>query len=415
MLRQTKIYVVISQKYMKKLKIAILLILTIIQNVYSQDKVIIGDTVYWYNQNQKLNKTLELIDFSTSRDDFSFRFRNHGQIVEIFKTKNQIHGVLTNYIFHSIKKRSETLHQEIQLDSVKALEIYDIIQKSGIIDLQSDNKIDGWSGGCDGITYIIEHSDKKEYWFKTYWTPSAQDSIPESLIVMDFVKALSDTLQLSEKYKEFKEELPHRGCYNSGGMVNTCYISNSFGFGYNGSTKLPFGFNTSVYLTYIGKNQTNLGLGFQYKFDSNGNYDVDFYASKSNLFINNSKTNDFLGYNYQKRKLDFVNSNIVFQNHRFIYGISIKNILNISSGIDYLVDDKDNIGGIFSVSKWFSKPSINTTMTSSIFKNEIDYKIGISKSIQLNNRFVIRSASVGLYFENFKKYNDLNINLTFWL
>lgn len=400
---------------MKKLKIAILLILTIIQNVYSQDKVIKGDTAFWYNRSQKLNKTLELTDFSTSHDDFSFRFRNHGQIVEIFKTKNQIHGVLTNYIFHSIKKRNETLHQKIQLDSVKALEIYDIIQKSGIIDLQSDNKIDGWSGGCDGITYIIEHSDKKEYWFKTYWTPSAQDSIPESLIVMNFVKGLSDTLQLSEKYKEFEKNLPHRGCYNSGGMLNTCYISNSFGFGYIGSTKLPLGINTSVYLTYIGKTQTNIGLGFHYMFDSNGNYDVDFYASKNNLFIKNSKTNDFLGYNYQTRMLDLVNPNIVFQNHRFIYGISIKNILNISTGIDYLIDDKDNIGGIISVSKWFSKPSINTTMTSSIYKNEIDYKIGISKSIHLNNRFFIRNVSVGLNFENFKKYSDINLNLTFWL
>ena len=189
---------------MKQLQATILLILTLIQNVNSQDKVIKGDTAFWYNRNQELNKTLELTDFSTLQADFSFRFRNHGQIVEIFKTNNQIHGELTNYIFHSIKKRSETLHQKIQLDSVKALETYEIIQKSGLLTLQSDDKIEGWTGGCDGITYIIEHSDKKEYWYKTYWTPSAQDSIPESLIVMDFVKALSNTLQLSEKYKEFK-------------------------------------------------------------------------------------------------------------------------------------------------------------------------------------------------------------------
>ena len=400
---------------MKKIKIAILLILTIIQNVNSQDKVIKGDTAFWYKRGVELNKVLNKADFSASQADFSFRFRNQGQIVEIFKTNNKIHGELTNYIFHSINKRSETLHQEIQLDSLKALEIYEIIQKSGIINLQSDNKIDSWSGGCDGVTYIIEHSDKKEYWFKTYWTPSAQDSIPESLIVMDFVKLLSDTLQLSEKYKAFEKELPHRGCYNSGGILHTCYFSNSFGFGYNSSIKLPFGFNASVYLTYIGNAKTNLGLGFQYKLDRNGNYDLGLYAAKSNLFIKNSKINDFLGYEYQNRKFDFVNSNIVFQNHQFNYGISIKNIINISAGIDYLVDGKNNIGGIISVSKWFSKPNINTIMTSTIFENEIDYKIGISKTIHLNDRFIIRSASVGLYFENFKKYNDLNASLTFWL
>lgn len=399
---------------MKQLQITILLILTLIQNVNSQDKVIKGDTAFWYNRNQEFNKTLKLTDFNISQADFSFRFRNHGQIVEIFKTNNQIHGELTNFIFHSIKKRSETLHQRIQLDSVKALKTYEIIQKSGILDLQSDDKIEGWSGGCDGITYIVEHSDKNEYWYKTYWTPSAQDSIPESLIVMDFVKALSDTLQLAEKYKEFIENLPHRGCYNSGGMSQSCYVSNSFGFGYYGSTKLPLGLNSSVYLTYIGKKHTDFGFGFQYKFNRNDNYDFGFNASKSDLFIKSSKSNDFLFYNYQKRKLDFVDTNTVFQNHLFNYGLNIRDKISLFTGLNYAAD-KEIIGGIFGVSKWFNKPKIYTTLTTSIFKDDIDYKIGISKSIHFNSRFFIKSTAIGLSFENFKDYNDLNINLTVWL
>jgi len=400
---------------MRQLQITILLILTLIQNVNSQDKVIKGDTAFWYNRNQEFNKTLELTDFNTSRADFSFRFRNHGQIVEIFKTNNQIHGELTNYIFHSIKKRSETLHQKIQLDSLKALETYEIIQKSGILGLQSDDKIEDWSGGYDGITYIVEHSDKKEYWYKTYWTPSAQDSIPESLIVMDFVKALSDTLQLSGKYKEFKDDLPHRGCYNSGGMSQTCYVSNSFGFGYHGSTKLPLGLNSSVYLTYIGKKHADFGFGFQYKFDRNDNYDFGFNVSKSDLFIKNSKTNDFLFYNYQKRKLEFVDTNAIFQNHLFNYGFNFRDKISLFTGLNYATDDKEMIGGIFGFTKWFNKPKFHTTLTTSIFKDDIDYKIGITKSIHFNERFVFRSTSIGLYFENFKDYNDINIYLTLWL
>lgn len=400
---------------MRQLQIIILLILTLIQNVNSQDKVIKGDTAFWYNRNQEFNKTLELTDFNTSRADFSFRFRNHGQIVEIFKTNNQIHGELTNYIFHSIKKRSETLHQKIQLDSLKALETYEIIQKSGILGLQSDDRIEDWSGGYDGITYIVEHSDKKEYWCKTYWTPSAQDSIPESLIVMDFVKALSDTLQLSGKYKEFKDDLPHRGCYNSGGMSQTCYVSNSFGFGYHGSTKLPLGLNSSVYLTYIGKKHAEFGFGFQYKFDRNDNYDFGFNVSKSDLFIKNSKTNDFLFYNYQKRKLEFVDTNAIFQNHLFNYGFNFRDKISLFTGLNYATDDKEMIGGIFGFTKWFNKPKFHTTLTTSIFKDDIDYKIGITKSIHFNERFVFRSTSIGLCFENFKDYNDINIYLTLWL
>jgi hypothetical protein len=387
----------------------------LIQNVNSQDKVFKGDTAFWYNWNQEFNKSLELTDFNTSQADFSFRFKNHGQIVEIFKTNNQIHGELTNYIFHSIKKRSETLHQKIQLDSGKVLETYKIIKKSGIIDLQSDNKIDGWSGGCDGITYIIEHSDKKEYWYKTYWTPSAQDSIPESLIVMEFVKAISDTLQLSEKYKEFKEDLPHRGCYNSGGISQTCYVSNSFGFGYYGSTRLPFGLGSSIYIPFIGKKHTDFGFGFQYKFDRNGNYDLGFNVSKSDLFIKNSKRNDYLVYNYLNRELDFVDTNTVFQNHLFNYGLNFRDKISLFTGLNYMTADKEKIGINLGASKWFNKPKISTFISSSIFEDDIDYKIGISKSIHFNSRFFIKRTSIGLTFENFKDYNDLNINLTIWI
>lgn len=400
---------------MRQLQITILLILTLIQNVNSQDKVIKGDTAFWYKRNQEFNKTLELTDFNTVKADFSFRFRNHGQIIEIFKTNNQIHGELTNYIFHSIKKRSETLHQKIQLDSLKAQETYEIIQKSGILDLPSDNKIDGWSGGFDGITYIVEHSDKKEYWYKTYWTPSAQDSIPESLIVLDFVKALSDTLQLSKKYKEFKEDLPHRGCYNSGGISQTCYVISSFGFGYYGSTKLPLGLNSSFHIPFIGKKHTDFGFGFQYKFDRNGNYALGFKVSKSDLFIKTSKRNDYLYYNYQKRKLDFVDTNTVFQNYLFNYGINFRDKISLYTGLNYMPANKEKIGINLGASKWFNKPKISTSISSSIFVDEIDYEIGISKSIPFNSRFFIKSTAIGLTFENFKDINDLNINLTIWL
>lgn len=401
---------------MRYLQITILLILTLIQNVNSQYKVIKGDTAFWYNRNQEFNKTLELTDFNTSQADFLFRFRNHGQIVEIFKTNNQIHGVLTNYIFHSIKKRSETLHQKIQIDSVKAVSTYEIIQKSGILDLQSDNKIKSWTGGYDGITYIVEHSDKNEYWYKTYWTPSAQDSIPESLIVMDFVKAISDTLQLPKKYEEFKDDLPPRGCYNSGGMLQTCYVNNSLGFGYYGSTKLPLGLSSSVYLNYIGKKYTDIGFGFQYKFDRNDNYDFGFNVSKGDLFIKNSKTNDFLFYNYQKRKLDFVDTNTTtFQNHIFNYALNFKDKFSLFTGLNYAIYDKEIFGGVFGITKWFNKPKFHTTLTASIFKDDIDYKIVVTKHINFNDKFIFRRTSIGLFYENFKDYNDLNIYLTLWL
>jgi hypothetical protein len=138
-------------------------------------------------------------------------------------------------------------------------------------------------------------------------------------------------------------------------------------------------------------------------------------VSKSDLLIKNSKRNDYLFYNYQKRELDFVDTNTVFQNHLFNYGINFKDKISLFTGLNYATDDKEMIGGIFGFTKWFNKPKIYTTLTTSIFKNDVDYKIGISKSIHFNSRFFIKSTAIGLTFENFKDYNDLNINLTIWL
>jgi hypothetical protein len=194
--------------------LALSIILVSIESANCQNKVIKGDTAYWYRRNKEL-KDFSLTDFSTSDADFAFRFWGHGQVVELFKTGDKISGAITNYIYWSnirLRKRLErTIFAKVKIDNTKASAIYAITQGSGILSLQSDKMIDKWSRGADGTTYIIEHSDKSEYWFKHYWTPSAQGSVPEALVVMKFLKSFSDTLQLSQRYKEFEDTLPKRG------------------------------------------------------------------------------------------------------------------------------------------------------------------------------------------------------------
>jgi len=403
---------------MRQLHIIILLILTFIQNVNSQDKVIKGDTAFWYRWNQGLVNKLELTDFKKLQSDFSFRFWNHGQVVEIIKNDNQISGELTNYIYSLSKqteKRKDTIFNKVKIAPDKAYDLYQIIQSSEILNLKSDNEIDKWTGGFDGITYIIEHSDKTDYWFKNYWTPSAQDSIPESLIVIDFVKAFSDTLRLTEKYKDFKNTLPRKGCYNSGGMLITCYVGNSFGFGYSGSTKLPFGYYTSLNFAYIGKVYTNFGIGIQQRFDNDNSSDLEVTFGKGNILIHKRKLKDFLNYSFRNRKLTFIDSINSFHNHQFYYGLSLKNNFDFAVGIDYLIQEQEKIGGIIYVSKWFTKPRLDFMIKTSIFNNEIDYKLGLARSFSLNRVPILNSMSIGLYYENFKDFNDLCLTLKFWI
>ena len=377
--------------------------------VLSQTKVIEGDTIYWFKGNRELLKTLELKDFEKSTDEFNFRFRNHGQVIEITKDSFVINGTITNYIYRDkTNNKRKILSNKITLSVEQAKNIYNIIQNSEILNLQSDNKIENWKRGADGITYIIEHSDKKNYWFKHYWTPSTQDSIPEALIVSNLIKSLSDTLNLQETYTKFKNDLPKKGCYSSGGGTTFCYLSNSLDLGYSGATKLPFGFYASYNAGYLGETEINLGVGLEYNFDNKGFYHLNIQTSHCNIFYKKSIFSDFIAYNYQNRKLDINDVNNKFQNHQIKYGLNLKNNFSIGIGLDYLIKEYKKIGGYLYAYKWFSRPNISTSLTSSIFTNQFNYKIEMFKSFDFfYYEFPIYRISLGLAYEKFMNYEDL--------
>ncbi|AUP80910.1 hypothetical protein C1H87_20235 [Flavivirga eckloniae] len=378
--------------------------------MFSQTKEIKGDTTYWYKRNIEFQKTLDLKDFEKSEGEFNFRFWNHGQVIEISKDSSKINGSIVNYIYHTKKanrSQAETLTNKILLSSKQSEDIYNIVQNSKILELPSDKDIENWNQGMDGITYIIEHSDKKNYWLKNYWTPSTQDSIPEAIIVLDLVKKLSDTLKLREVYTSFKNTLPKKGCYNSGGMVNMCYVSNSLELGYSGATKLPLGFYSSYSATYIGKTKINGSTSLQYNFDNDGFHHLNLQIAKWNIFHKNSNFSDFIAYYYQNRILNINDTKNKFENHQIKYGLNLKKNLGIGIGLDYLSRNYDKFGSHFYASKWFSKTNISTTVSASIFDTRINYKAEIFKSINFNNRFPVNRISFGIAYEDFMRYKDL--------
>jgi len=395
---------------MKVLKLMSILFLLSCQTALSQTKKIEGDTAYWFNRNKEFQRTLDLKDLQKSTNEFNFRFRNHGQVIAITKDSSSISGNITNYIYHTKKPnrvKTETLSNKISLSPEQAKDIYEIIQNSKILNLPSDNKIENWKKGMDGITYVIEHSDKKTYWLKSYWTPSAQNSIPEALIILNFTEKLSESLNLQETYKTFKNHLPKSGCYNSGGLGTVCYISNSLDLGYSGSTKLPLGFYASYSASFVGKTEVNAGIALQYNFASNGFQHLNFQTWKWNIFYKKSNFSDFIAYNYQNRKLDFHRTANEFQTHQTKYGLNLKNNFGVGIGLDYLINGYDKIGGHLYASKWFSKLNVSTVASSSIFDNQINYKTEIIKSFNLNSELTIRRISLGLAYEDFMDYKDL--------
>lgn len=394
---------------MKKPLIVLLLILLSFQVALSQTKEIKGDTAYWYKRNRAFQRTLKLKDFETSTDEFNFRFSYHGQIIEIKKDSFNISGNITNYIYHTKKAnrgKADTLFSTIILSPEKAKSIYNVIVNSMILILPSDKEIKNWQHGADGITYFVEYSDKKNYWIKNYWTPSAQDSIPEALIVLNFIKKLSDSLNLEVTYKTFKNDLPKQGCYNSGGMTNTCYISNTLELGYSGATKMPMGFYTSYSASYIGKTKVNSGVALQYNFGNNKFYHLNFQIYKWNILHKDSKLSDFVVYNYQSRRLNIDKLIDKFQNHQIEYGLNLKSNFSVRTGLDYLINDHEKLGGYLYASKYFPKPNISTELSSSVFNDKINYKAQVFKSFNLNQRLMVRRITLGLAYENFMRYKD---------
>lgn len=397
-----------------KLQIVLVLILFSFQITFSQTKTVKGDTVYWFKRNKIDQKTFNLKDLELSTDEFNFRLSYYGQIIEITKNGSSINGFITNYTYHTKKanrQKTDTLFDKIILSSEKAEYIYNTILNSEILKLKSDNNIKSWQHGLDGITYTIEQSDSKNYWLKKYWTPSSQDSIPEAFIVLNFLKNLSDSLNLNGMYTTFKNGLPHQGCYSSGGGAVTCYISNTFELGYSGAKKLPLGFYTSYSASYIGKTEVNSGISLQYNFDNNNFYHLNFMVSKWNILHKDSEFSDFIAYNYQNRKLNIDNPNNKFQNHQIKYGLNLKNNFGIGTGVDYLINNYNKIGGHFYAFKYFSKPSISTVLITSIFNDRINYKAQIFKSFYPSQSFLVRRVTLGLAYENFMNYKDVYFNV----
>ncbi len=386
--------------------------------LFAQQKQLLGDTIFWKNHISKFSNEVGMRDFTTSRQDFNFRFRSNGQIVEIWKDKDTIGGVLTNYIFRSGKnhKRKKTLFRKDSLPEDIAVKAYNIICKSGILNLPSSRDIKGWVQGVDGITYFIEHANKKNYWYKRYWTPSIsmRDSLKEAFIVNDFVTELSTSLNLKERYESYRKSLPKSGCYNSGGMVTTCYISNSYGIGYSSSYRMPYGYTADIQATYIANIPANLGLSITHRFGRSKSYDLSVLAQKRGLFfINDGKRSDFLNYNYRQRRLHYIdNGKNIMRNHTISYGMAFKP-LTISIGTDILDDLETKAGLYTSLSKWIPVAKTNLTGECSVFDSHIDYKIIISKSFYFDNsKYIIRGINVGLFTETFLRHTDAGLTVS---
>jgi hypothetical protein len=187
-----------------------------------------GDTTLHYGWKLKLAQKLNLPLLLNSQHSFHFRLWTTNQVVDIWQpVEGQPTGQIMTWTDEIVSNkevptnRTHSIIQEINADTARL--VHNLISRSGIIDLPSDESIPGWQHGFDGTTYIIEFATPTTYFFKLYWTPSAQGQLKEAVQVKTFVDSLTKHAGLNTAFTNFAASIPFE-CYSNGGPSVACRI-----------------------------------------------------------------------------------------------------------------------------------------------------------------------------------------------
>ena len=183
------------------------------------------DTSLWYKWKHELAKQINLEDLQSSTDIFHFRFWTDIQAIDLWKADDSSYfGVVTNYaqryddklLRKGIYKIGKVYSNQVTLDSSKAKQLFNMIDKFSIVDIPPDDKISGWQQGFDGEEFLIEISTPKQYDFKTYWTPRLfADTLKEAKQIQCFIDFLYNNFKIYDYYQKLR--LPN-GSYQRNGI-----------------------------------------------------------------------------------------------------------------------------------------------------------------------------------------------------
>lgn len=187
-----------------------------------------GDTSLWYKWRIELCAQIELDSIQNSENNWHFRLWTNKQAIDLWEDINgETFGKITSWTEEHTPNHEEPTNRifyEIKLlDSNKTTELISLVDSTKIKNIPDENSIENWRQGLDGITYIVETSSTKDYFFKTYWTPKAQDFSKEALVVQKFVDRCLTIIESKQVWSDFASKIPFE-CYINGGPMVACRI-----------------------------------------------------------------------------------------------------------------------------------------------------------------------------------------------
>lgn len=178
-----------------------------------------SDTSFWFNWRTELNGELGLVTIDKSTKEFEFRFWDGYKVVRLWKSEDELKSEVIFFLRefkkrkNSYKNEGRLYHYSQQLSEKTAVAINNLLEDFKILDLPADNKIEGWTKGLDGVTYIIESSMPSSFSFKSYWTPTSFPDLREARFLQYFIEQVNSIEQISKGFEEFMAKQPFKSYY----------------------------------------------------------------------------------------------------------------------------------------------------------------------------------------------------------
>ncbi len=176
-----------------------------------------SDTAFWFNWRIGLNSEIGISTIDRSIEEFEFRFWDGYKVIRLWKSKEKLQSevifFLREYNENMKSHKGRLYHSSLKLNEKTTIAINNLITDLEILNFPSDNKIEGWDQGLDGITYFVETSSPDNYSFKNYWTPTVYSNIKEARIFQYFVNEVNTLKPIQEGFKKFMDHQPFRRYY----------------------------------------------------------------------------------------------------------------------------------------------------------------------------------------------------------
>ncbi len=358
-------------------------------------------------------------DYSAKNSLRYFSMSSGSQFVELVENKDSVFGRIIHSALITHNKKSKKNYYEYDTVSIPkpiATSVLDKIWNEKYINLKSQEELENWENWMDASYYGIKFYSKNRWYKKKYVGPRYQEDIPEAKAVLSIFSILSEGLSLAKEKDDFFDgiKLKSNYCYSRGSIGLCAAVIKRIGLGYFGTSRIPTGYQLNYWVPPIFKKYTLLFLELdhligQKKVTFSRNYDFNFTVGKWGLFTRNpNEINDELQLNFRRRFFDFLNSNTLYTNYKVLYRFPIGKNTSLGAGTDYLLHNSNDFGVIVYAGHDFFKEQLWIDAQTSIFKEEVDYKIAahyilnIKKVLRKKRRIHLNTG-----VENFRNYTDV--------